>query len=117
MVVIGFFVTIVFGLGFYWLRCRCQFVYGLIELGVALIIIFLTFVPQATYLAIEPQPGPLWWWPFSWWGWFLSKAVGISAGVYVMVRALDNILKGWPPCRCCVHRAGADRPAPARPQP
>jgi hypothetical protein len=97
--VIGFFVTVGFGLGFYLLRCRYQFVYGVIELCVALIIIILTFVPQATYLAIDPEPGPLWWWPFSWWGWVLSKAVGISAGIYVMVRALDNIEKGWPQSR------------------
>jgi hypothetical protein len=45
----------------------------------------------ATYLVIEPGP--------SWWGWFLPKGLGISAGIYVMLRALDNIEKGWPQSR------------------
>jgi len=34
---------------------------------------------------------------FSWQGWFLSKGVGALAGIYVMVRGLDNIEKGLPP--------------------
>jgi hypothetical protein len=83
--------TVVVALCFYWLRCRYLFAYGVIELGAALTIIFLTFVPQATYLMFEPGP--------SWWGLLLSKGVGISAGIYVMVRALDNIEKGWPQSR------------------
>jgi hypothetical protein len=84
--------TIVGGLLFYGLRCRYQFVYGLIELGAALTIIFLTFLPQTpSYLELAEQP--------SWWGSFLSQGVGISAGIYVLVRALDNIEKGWPPHR------------------
>ena len=90
MAVVWILMTVVCGLLFYGLRCRYQFVYGLIELGAALIIIFLTFVPQGpAYLEVMSQP--------SLWGSLLSKAVGVSAGIYVMVRALDNIEKGWPP--------------------
>jgi hypothetical protein len=89
MAVVLILATVAVGLLFYRLRCCCQFVYGLIELGAALIIIFLTFVPQTSYLLLLGRP--------SWWGWLLSNAVGISAGIYVLMRALDNIEKGWPP--------------------
>lgn len=77
-------------LGFYWLRCRRQLVYGLVELGVGLAVIFLTLYPQTpNYLSDEQVP--------PWWGWLLSKGVGITLGIYVMVRGLDNIGKGLPP--------------------
>jgi hypothetical protein len=33
----------------------------------------------------------------AWLGWLLSKSVGTSAGIYVMVRGLDNIDKGLSP--------------------
>jgi hypothetical protein len=89
--VVWILMTVVCGLLFYGLRCRYQFVYGLIELGAALIIISLTFFPQNNYLGLAAGP--------SWLGWFLSSGVGISAGIYVLVRALDNIEKGWPPHR------------------
>jgi len=89
MAVIGIFVTVCLGLFFYWLRCRWQLVYGLVELVVALAVIILTFYPQTNYLLQEAGP--------PWWGWFLSKSVGISAGIYVMVRGLDNIHNGLPP--------------------
>jgi hypothetical protein len=90
MAVIGFFVTVCLGLFFYWLRFRWQLVYGLVELVVALAVIFLTFCPQnPIYLAVNAGP--------SLWGWLLSKSVGASAGIYVMVRGLDNIHNGLPP--------------------
>jgi hypothetical protein len=68
--VVGILMTVVGGLLFYGLRCRYQFAYGLIELGAALTIIFLTFFPQEAYLELAAGP--------SRWGWFLSKGVGIS---------------------------------------
>src|ERR1700680_1350556 len=89
MAVIGIFVTVCLGLFFYWLRCRWQLVYGLVELVVALAVIILTFYPQTHYLLQGAGP--------PWLGWFLSKSVGISAGIYVMVRGLDNIHNGLPP--------------------
>ena len=90
MAVVQILTTVGVGLFFFWLRGRYQFVYGLIELAAALIIIFLTFVPQGpAYLELMSQPSLL--------GSLLSKAVGVSAGIYVLVRALDNIEKGWPP--------------------
>jgi hypothetical protein len=89
MALIGIFVTVTIGLLFYVLRCRRQLAYGLIELGFALAVIVLTFYPQTNYLLLEGGP--------SWLGWLLSKSVGTSAGIYVMVRGLDNIDKGLSP--------------------
>jgi hypothetical protein len=51
--VVWILMTVVGGLLFYGLRCRYQFVYGLIELGAALTIIFLTFVPQTNFLLLR----------------------------------------------------------------
>ena len=53
MAVVWILMTVVGGLLFYGLRCRYQFVYGLIELGAALTIIFLTFVPQTNFLLLR----------------------------------------------------------------
>jgi hypothetical protein len=64
--------------------------------GVALVIIFLTFHPGTVFLITED---------YSWWGWPLSKGVGVLAGVYAMVRGLDNIRQGLP----AHFRAGWDR--------
>ncbi len=89
MGVIWICVAISAGLSFYTLRCRNPLIYGLVELVVALAVIFLTFYPQTTYLVLEGKPSLL--------GWLLSKGVGTSAGIYVMVRGLDNIDKGLPP--------------------
>jgi hypothetical protein len=47
------------GLFFYWLRCRWQLVYGLVELVVALAVIILTFYPQ-TYYFLHDLSGPHW---------------------------------------------------------
>jgi hypothetical protein len=71
MAVIWIFVAVGFGLLFYMLRCRCQLVYGLVELVVALAVIVLTFYPQTNFLAFVEEP-PLW-------GWLLSKSVGTIA--------------------------------------
>jgi hypothetical protein len=88
MGVIGIFVTIAFGLFFYLLRCRWQLFYGLVELVVALAVIFLTFYPQTNYFEFSQGPTLV--------GRLLSRSVGASAGIYVMVRGLDNIGKGLP---------------------
>jgi hypothetical protein len=90
MATIGIVITIVLGIAFYIMRCRWQLIYGIIEILVSLVVIFLTFYPPTTYLVVAE---------FSWQGWFLSKSVGVLAGIYVMVRGLDNIEKGLSPAR------------------
>jgi hypothetical protein len=84
------------GLFFYFVRCRQPISYGLIEIGVGLAIIFVTFFPQTPYLMYDT---PLWW------GAQLSRFIGFIAGVYVMVRGLDNIERGLPSLSPRAHRA------------
>jgi hypothetical protein len=88
MAIIGIVITIFLGIFFYVMRCRWQLAYGVFEVLVSLVVISLTFYPPTTYLVVAE---------FSWQGWFLSKSVGVLAGIYVMVRGLDNIEKGLPP--------------------
>jgi hypothetical protein len=83
-------ITIGFGLFFYWLRSRCRLAYGAIELVAALAVIILTFSPQSHATLLLVQEPPLW-------GWFLSQSAGTLAGIYVMVRGLDNIHQGLGP--------------------
>lgn len=91
MAAIGIFLTIAAGLFFYWLRCKAQFWYGLCEIVVAVIVIYVTFVPAATVLAADDTS-------FS--GQLMSNAVGILAGIYILVRGMDNMDKDLPPnCR------------------
>jgi hypothetical protein len=77
------------GLFFYLVRSRWPLVYGIVEFAVALAIIFVTFFPQTNNLLLEQEP--------PWWGVQLTKLIGSTAGVYVMVRGLDNIERGLPP--------------------
>jgi|EndMetStandDraft_5_1072996.scaffolds.fasta_scaffold185694_2 hypothetical protein len=81
-----FFVVAAIGtaLFFYWIRCQTRLWYGVIEIAVAVLIIFLTFYPQTNYLLIAQS---------SQWSW-LSRAAGALAGIYVIVRGLDNIENG-----------------------
>jgi hypothetical protein len=90
MAVLGILVTVGFGLIFYWLRSRCRLAYGAIELVVALAVIILTFYPQSYALLYQKPPLV---------GSLLSQSAGILAGIYVMVRALDNIHEGLGPRR------------------
>jgi hypothetical protein len=85
MPILGIAGTIAFGVFLYWLRSSWQFLYGCVEIVVALAIIFLTFYPQTNYLQLEE---------FSWSGHLLSHSVGMFAGIYVLVRGLDNTEKG-----------------------
>jgi hypothetical protein len=87
MASIGIAVTVILGVCFYVVRCRWQLVYGVLEIVAAMAIIFVTFYPQTNYLLLQE---------FSWQAWLLRKGVGALAGIYVMVRGLDNIEKGLP---------------------
>jgi hypothetical protein len=88
MAAIGIFLTIVAGVIFYWLRCRLRFWYGLCEIVVAFIIIYLTFVPAYTVVVLaDMSPSRL----------LLSKGVGILGGIYLLVRGMDNMDEDLPP--------------------
>lgn len=72
------------GLVFYFMRCREPLVYGLVEVVVGMAIVVVTFFPQTPQIT----------WLNPTWGASLPKLIGFSAGVYVMVRGLDNIERG-----------------------
>ena len=55
---------------FYWIRCQSRFWYGVIEIGVAVLIIFLTFYPQTNNLQLA-QPSP--------WSWLTTAAGALAA--------------------------------------
>jgi hypothetical protein len=78
--------TILAGVFFYWLRGRCRWLYGLSEIFVSVIIIFLIWFPHGPrLLAIGGD---------SFWDIFLSKTVSIFVGVYAFVRGCDNLVTG-----------------------
>jgi hypothetical protein len=80
--------TVVLGFAFYVVRCRWRLWYGIAELVVASIVIFLTFHPLTHYLAYDAT---------SLLESLVIKGAGALAGIYVMVRGLDNIAEGLPP--------------------
>jgi hypothetical protein len=84
----GIVLTTLLGVCFYVLRCRWQLIYGAFEIFAAFVVIFVTFNPQTNYLLLAEA---------TWQSWFLRTGVGALAGIYVMVRGLDNIEKGLPP--------------------
>ena len=88
MPIIEILATLLLGLFLYVVRCRRQFAYGVFELRVAMTIVFLTLYPFRSY----PHFGD-----FDLWEWIrerFSDAIAVMAGIYVMVRGLDNIEKG-----------------------
>ena len=79
--------TIVGAVLFYWLRCRYPLIYGFIEIIVALVVIYITFLPPDTYMALEGSSA---------YGQFLRKAAGVIGGIYIFVRGMDNVSRGLP---------------------
>jgi hypothetical protein len=88
MAAIGIFLTITAGLFFYWLRCQFRFWYGVIEIAVALGVIYMTFVPQTDYLLLGVPPTS---------HFLFTKGAGILAGIYILVRGMDNMDQDLPP--------------------
>jgi hypothetical protein len=80
--------TIGAGVFFYWMRCRRPLWYGLCEIAVSIGVIYLTFYPGTTYLVMEEQPPLV--------GSTLEWIVGVLAGIYILVRGLDNLERGLP---------------------
>jgi hypothetical protein len=92
MTIVGVFVLAsIAGLVFCLMRSRWPLAYGFVELAVAFGIIYFTYDPQNYDLLYQEPP---------WWASKLSKSLGFIAGVYVIVRGLDNIERGlWPSAR------------------
>ncbi|SRR6266436_6017365 len=89
---IGFALAILAGVILYWIRCRHRFWYGVGEILVALLFLFIFFFPEGpTALGLGwTGLGPVW-------GVNLLRMLNLFAGLYALVRGLDNInaLEGW----------------------
>jgi hypothetical protein len=85
-----FIAAIVASVSLYWLRCRKPFLYGIGELFLGLIVIYVVLFPTETnYLLLaKGEPG----WRETW----LPKSAGVLAGIYVLVRGLDNMSRELP---------------------
>ena len=81
-------IAVALSVGLYRLRGIQPFWYGCIEIGVGLVVLIFTFVPTTHYLAFDGQT-------------FLelgaAKLIGVMAGIYIIVRGLDNVDRGLPP--------------------
>ena len=72
----------------YWLRCHHRVFYGMCEIVVALLLMYIFFFPEGhPRLASEEWVGTLG--PV--WGGLLSRGVTLFGGLYALVRGLDNI--------------------------
>jgi hypothetical protein len=88
--IIGFVGTIALGFFFYALRIRRRLAYGLLEVLAAVLVIYFVFFPiENSYLMIaEADISPI--------ERLLSMSAGMLAGVYILVRGLDNIDQDLP---------------------
>jgi hypothetical protein len=83
-------VFVIAGVGGFWFRLRFQFWYGAIEFVIAMIVEFLVLQPQnVDSRLLAAQQSTLF-------GIALSRAAGVAAGIYIMVRGLDNMSKKPP---------------------
>jgi len=78
--------ALAFGVFLYLLRCRKQLWYGVIELVFSVIVLTITFIPQADLLAAKSALL----------GDYLLKGIGTATGLYILVRGMDNVRNGLP---------------------
>ena len=81
--------AIAFSLLLYRLRCIRPFQYGCIEVAVGLAVLIFTFdVPTTHYLAFDRQTV---------FEWGVNRIIGTMAGIYIIIRGLDNMDRDLPP--------------------
>jgi hypothetical protein len=86
MQILEMIVAVLAGFVFFGFRCRLRFWYGLAEVMAALIVLYFQFFPVDRHILSAggaPQPTAL--------EELLSMLVGLLAGMYILVRGLDNI--------------------------
>jgi hypothetical protein len=102
---VGFALAILAGVALYWCRCRHRLWYGVGEILVALLLLYIFFFPEAQGVvgmnSWIGSLGPVW-------GFYLSRTVTLFGGLYALVRGLDNIdaLEKWNRVRQGVRREG-----------
>jgi hypothetical protein len=73
---------------FYWLRGSEPFVYGCFEIVVGVAVLSFVFVPPSHALLITAPTAV---------ESYLARTVGLMAGIYIIVRGLDNMDRDLPP--------------------
>src|SRR5687768_16124740 len=73
---LGFALTVVAAIFAYWLRSNLRWMYGLSEIGVGLLLMYLAYFPHTNNLLTEDG---------SWIDGFLTMPVAIFAGIYAFV--------------------------------
>jgi len=88
---VGFALAILAGVLLYWCRCRHRLWYGIGEIVVALLLLYIFIFPEG------PAVFGVGSWTGSQWGVNLLRMLNLFAGLYGLVRGLDNInaLEGW----------------------
>jgi rhomboid family protein len=82
---IYFGATVLAGVGAYWLRNNHRAMYGLSEIAVGLLLMYLAWFPHS-YALLYSEPGAI--------DKLLTMPVQIFAGIYAFVRGCDNFLSG-----------------------
>ena len=88
---VGFALAILAGVILYWCWRRHRLLYGVGEILVALLLLYIFFFPEA------PAVFGVGSWTGSQWGVNLLRMLNLFAGLYALVRGLDNInaLERW----------------------
>jgi hypothetical protein len=88
---VGFALAILAGVIIYWCRRRHRLWYGVGEILVALLLLYIFFFPEA------PAVFGVGSWTGSQWGVNLLRMLNLFAGLYALVRGLDDIsaLERW----------------------
>jgi len=88
---VGFVLAILAGVVLYWCQRRHRLWYGVGEIVVALLLLYIFFFPEG------PAALGVGSWTGSQWGVNLLRMLNLFAGLYALVRGLDNInaLERW----------------------
>jgi hypothetical protein len=88
---------ILLGVCFYWLQRKHPGWYGISEVVVAVIVIYLAFYPPSVSAVAKDTP---------WLAHYVFRVYGIIAGIYLFVRGMGNIYESlsekWPARWDCI---------------
>ena len=83
-----FLAAILFGLFLYWLRCRHRSLYGVAEIVVPLLLLYIFFFPEGHgYAPMRNSVGPF----GPEWGKLLSSGVTLVGGLCALARGFDSL--------------------------
>jgi hypothetical protein len=81
--VVWILMTIIAAFALYALRCRARFWFGICEIVTSVFVMYITFVPQKLFFLMNEGASVL--------GNYLVMGIGITTGIYIFVRGMDNL--------------------------